>query len=315
MKKFIRNSFLFVFLYTVSVIITFPFLIGIISLNNSMFRIDKAKHILILGDSHTECGLNDAFIPGSINLSSSADAYLYSYLKLRKFISINPQINIIILGYGYHNLVKNMDAWYSGDKYIFEKLPKHIYLMKFSEIYNIFKSNPGSVLSSTLEIYRSIFKLMIKSVLHIQYKGLGLGRFLSLDYNKLEYDILRLMKKSPKESKQNEISRYQIKYILEINNLCKERKIKLILLSTPIYRYLSDQSKDGKEMIYNFYKSYLSGNNFWDYSNITLPNSYFGDCEHLNYNGATVFSKILKERLFNDLMTNSEINKNHSYKQ
>ena len=45
------------------------------------------KNILILGDSHTENAINDSIFSNSLNYSASADAYIFSYVKLKAILN------------------------------------------------------------------------------------------------------------------------------------------------------------------------------------------------------------------------------------
>lgn len=89
----------------------------------------------------------------------------------------------------------------------------------------------------------------------------------------------------------NTITRAQLR---ELKQYCDAKKIKLIGLNTPVYQaehYLN---------IKNF--NHLMSEEFqdielWDYMDLEIADSCRRDVNHLNRNGATLFSKILAERL------------------
>ena len=296
-KHFLFRTSAFCSMFLIITIITFLFYRLIISQNKSIFKIDKSCNILILGDSHTECALNDSLFSSAVNISSSADAYFYSYLKMKKFIENNPQINTIILGFGYHDLGFSLEEWTYGDKFILEKIPKYFFLMNGKEILQVFKFNPRLAPGLIPEIYRSAFKLTIKSILGNNYKQVGFGSYLNLLYNKLEEDIQRLKKEKNRDVIKFNYSPTQVKYLLLISDFCKKHNIRLILLSTPIYKNLRQNYKNIKEYYYIFYKKYLSNNTLLDFSNLNLSDSSYADCEHLNYFGARDFSKFVNNKI------------------
>lgn len=296
-KHFLVKISAFCSLFLLITIITFFFYTLIISQNKSIFKIDKSCNILILGDSHTECALNDSLISFAVNISSSADAYFYSYLKLKKFVENNPQINTIILGFGYHDLGFSLEEWIYGDKFILEKFPKYFCFMNVTEILQVIKFKPRLAPGLVPEIYRAAFKLTIKSILGNNYKQVGFGSYLDLLYNKLKEDIQRLKKEKNRDEIKFNYSPTQVKYLLLISDFCKKHNIRLILLSTPIYKNLKENYKNIKEYYYIFYKKYLSNNTLLDFSNENLSDSSFADCEHLNYLGARDFSKFVNNKI------------------
>jgi len=291
--KLVAFCFLFLIIFTLT-LLSFSI---IIYQNKSIYAIDKSCNILILGDSHTECALNDTLLSHSVNISASADAYIYSYLKLRKLVKNNPQIDIILLGYGYHDLSPNLEEWVYGEKYILNKIPTYACFMKYSEIQKVIKYDPELAPSLILYIYRSAFKLFVKSILGQNYIQAGFGGYRSLSYNKLKEDIQRLSKKIDQAETGHNISLSQAKYLLLISNFCKRNKIRLILIATPIYKNLLKSSKNMKVLYYEFYEKYLFNNVLLDYSDENMPDSCYADSEHLNRLGSKVFSIIVYNKL------------------
>ena len=55
------------------------------------YKFKEKKNILIVGNSHTECSVNDSIISNSVNLSQSASSYFYSYMKIREFTKYNSK--------------------------------------------------------------------------------------------------------------------------------------------------------------------------------------------------------------------------------
>ncbi len=297
MKYFIKRVSLFVIILAGVLSLSLVIQLLIISKSKSIFKIKESRTILVLGDSHTECALNDSIIKSVVNISSSADAYIYSYLKLKKFVEVNPQINTIILGFGYHDLGLSLERWTYDDKFMVEKFPKYFCLMDGDDFFEIVKSKPQSLPKLIPEIYRNTLKLAIKSILKQDFKQAGFGNFIDLHYNKLKDDIERIKKQKNEDEINFHYSPNQVKYLLLISEYCALHNLKLILLATPIYKNLRISSELMKGYYYQFYNKYLSENILLDFSNENLAESYFADSEHLNSFGAKYFSKFINYKL------------------
>lgn len=85
-------------------------------------------------------------------------------------------------------------------------------------------------------------------------------------------------------------------------NYCKENGIKVALVYTPEY-YEAQQLTINREEVMEIYRSYAAKFDipFLDYSNhpISFNKSYFYNSQHMNKNGAEIFSKILAQDLLN----------------
>jgi hypothetical protein len=262
--------------------------------SKASFKLPQDKNILILGDSHTEFAIDDNILPRSINVSQGATAYLYTYCELKKFLDENSHIDTLLLSFHYNILTKGAeDLWLFKDEFITNKIPKYFTLMGKDEF--LIYLNNEAFIKSTLQIpiinVRAILRFF--RVGSISYTDLYIGEKGRLDRNKLQEDINRRNKVS--KSQQSEIlSEHQRNYLLKIVELCKTKQVELILINTPIY----DAQKYGStDKLNNFYDTYLKGTKYWDYSGYPLPDSYYGDIEHLNYKGAEIFSSYLRDSL------------------
>ena len=103
MGKFIRNFLLFTgcFLLVIA---------GLIALSAFLIRLPKAdigreRHILVLGDSHTECAVDDSVFSRSANFSKSATAFIYTYGAIKKLVADNPQVDTVLLSFQFNSLL------------------------------------------------------------------------------------------------------------------------------------------------------------------------------------------------------------------
>ena len=90
MGKFILKTVSYIFIALLFVVSIFMFTY-LINDNDDLYWIQSKKNNIILGNSLTECALNDELISDSYNLSASADALPFVYMKLRKYISLEKE--------------------------------------------------------------------------------------------------------------------------------------------------------------------------------------------------------------------------------
>lgn len=286
MKKIIINSTLFGLISTIAITLL-VLLTSQYAINSFNARIDSSKNILILGNSHPECALDDTILPNVRNLAQSGSAYYYDYVKAKELFQKNDHIDTLVIGYSYGDLAEKMDAWFTDDYRIKHKIRNHLFLFDFDDYLSLLKGNPKSVLTHTPQ---TIFhNLKIPS-----YGLSGLGGFKSLKRNKIEEDKKRLFKNPTKSN--TKISTYQAEYLLKIYELCKSKKVQLMLLATPIHPVKIKDQHDLITEYQNFANEQLPEAILIDDSNLKLPDAYFADLSHLNEKGAKFYSNFFKKR-------------------
>jgi hypothetical protein len=253
------------------------------------YIIDKSKDILILGDSNTECAINDSIVSKSVNISQSADAYFYSFVKLRKFLKINPGIKTVILGINEKSLYN--ENWFKSNEYIRSKSNSYFRLMNLNDFRALLDAGGIEAFINLAEAsFHNFFRVL--TIQESDYKDMKIGGYQYLKRDKLDETIKRYEKYNKQNNIIREYSKNQIEYLLKIVNLCKEYKVKLILLSTPTYMYCTNENDFYK--LNRFLKKNIGDDiDYWDYSNYSLPDCCYGDINHLNYKGAEIFSKKL----------------------
>ena len=291
MKRFLKNISRFSFILF-GCIILLLLATSFISKRIFNFHIPKHKNILVLGNSHPECAINDSILPNYFNLAQSGTAYFYDYLKAREVISKNSHIDTLIIGYGYGDIALEMDSWFDGKDKIKFKLRNYFFLFNTDDYLSMLESNPVTVL---LQTPRAIWYN-----LYISLKGYSfLGGYRYLKRDKLDEAIRRSKTESPFESDQ-EISEYQSLYLKKIYDLCKEKNIVMVLLNTPIHPLEEKSLETMKVRYHQFANQNLKGAILIDDSNFKLPKSFYADLDHLNYKGAKKYSKYLKQNDFKD---------------
>jgi hypothetical protein len=265
--------------------------------SKASFKLPPDKHIIVIGDSHTECAIDDGIFLNSVNISQSASAYLYSYCKLKKFLSENAHIDTVLLSFHYAVLTDSVDRWIFEPKYMVSRIPCHLTLLGKEDI--VIFANIDRIVLFIKSVFNPSFGFFLKFIIKTgdtSYEDLNIGSYLKLDRNRLEKDVA-LREESMEEEKAN-ISLYQSEYLLKIVDLCKFKNVELILINTPVYK---PEIYGNVNKLNDFYDTYLSGIKYLDYSAFPLPDSCYGDIGHLNHKGAKIFSTYLQENFNADV--------------
>ncbi len=293
MKQFIlRISLLIIILVS---FISFLYLISDFYLNYRKQYFLKLKSnidIVFAGDSHVECALNDSLIPNTINIAHSGEAYMYTYVKLKTLLKYNPQIKTIFLSFSPYKLDKKMeDLWLFNDEFVIEKNKSLNYLLTWQERKLIFENNPKIYLEGIRDYTISNFTAIIKSYLLKKLINFGGYKFLVRD--ELQENI---SKNDTARHNHFEKGIYQLKYLVLISELCHQKSVKLILIDTP--KYKTFKTDKNITLYWDSVSKITRFDSVLDVSRMFYPDSYYGDVTHLNYKGAEVFSKYLKEKIY-----------------
>jgi hypothetical protein len=262
MKKFITEITKFA---SVTAIVFIAVLTGIYFIQSkASFEIPPDKHILIIGDSHTECAINDEIYTSAVNVSQSASAYLYSYCKLKKFLRENDHIDTVFISFHYAPLI--IDRWIFDEYHMNEKITSHLTLLDKEDI-AIFKNEKIAFIKAIFNTilhppHRIVFKFVINGG-RISYKDLRIGGYLKCDIHKLQETIALHT-----ENRRTDISFYQKEYLMKISDLCKFKNVKLILINSPTYK---PEIYGNIDKLNDYYNTYLSGIKYMDYSAFPLP--------------------------------------------
>lgn len=310
MKSFLKKTILFLaiffFICGLSLLINF-----LIIRNSNIFDLPEDKETLILGDSQTECSIDDSVFKSSLNLSSSASPYFYSYLKLKNILNNGENsIETVLLSFSYHNIFRPIDdRWLLNDKHIRSKAGRNgLFLMEWPDFYFLLKLKPIALFGSFPELIKSSFKNNIKYVFgDRKYEDLSLGRY----KNPEEGDLAEAIKNFQNEENNNnyEISELESLYLKKIVELCRDNDIRLIFINTPKHKFLEESLPDKIGHFRSFYENNFSDVAFLDFYGYDLGDDYFNDLRHLNGEGALFFSEEIEKLGLDELI------KLHFYKR
>ncbi len=287
MRRFLIKTLLFI-----SFIVFAVFIVILIDRNFSNFKVGDNNKMLVVGHSHSECAFNDSLIDGFVNYSHSGESYFYSYIKMRKIIAQNPQLRTLFIEFSNNQIEKHMDQWIWGYKSMIFRFPRYSAFMGFESYKLLLVNNPKC-------FKESIFPL-VKHNINMIFKGLDytkvIGGYLYIDRNKTDSIVQSFSSKGVEQgvgqsltANDVPISEKNLEYLRKLISLSKQHGIEVYFVRSPLHsKYPSFQNEP---VFQSILASKFSDIEFLDFSHFSLPNSDFGDLEHLNFKGAKVFSK------------------------
>jgi len=279
----------------------------IIKNSEKFWKIPDDKDYIVLGHSHPECAFNDSLIQNLVNFGLSGEAYLYTYIKLKKLIESNEQLKTIFIECGTNNFLEVMERWTWDKEHLNYNLPRYFTLIDKSEIQLLRNKNCNPFLSVTLKSYikgigHSYFNLIFNENSVISKKR-RYGGYLYLVRNEID-SLVIVAQKSKINGNSNDVetkvSESNIIYFKKIQKLCKQNNITAYLIRTPVHKMYYNQQEE--ETYKSILKNEFSNSAFLDFKEFPLTNEEFGDFGHLNYKGAITFSKWFSELLCKGLL-------------
>lgn len=273
MKLFIRRIFTFSCVFTVIILALFS--VRIISHKTTLWKLPKKNKIIFMGASHVEAGINPDFIDDSQNIASSSERYMFTYLKLKELISVNPQIETVILQFAPTDVNIKADSKYFEKNEMLHFLPLY-FPMFSSDEWQIYLNHSNEVAINSMDVILKKLPFNIPTSVNSYGKYSPLvGNF---DSNKEPYKLPEWSINS------NTIN---IKYLNKIIKLCNSNNIKVLFIYMPMYNknYFYDL-----DYYYETYYENFSKIKLLDYSDLELPDSLRKDEHHLNKKGSDFFS-------------------------
>ena len=292
MKRFLKNTLLFI-------LTSLTILCGIVAIpaclvnNFSDFKINRRYKIVLFGHSHPECAFNDSLITGLKNLSHSAEPYFYTYQKVKKVITQNPQIETVLIEYSNNQIDEKMNDWTWDYKYMSNMFPLYSSFMDASEINVLFKHDRGVFFNCiSIAARQNLFKAITFDYNFTDRMGgyLKLNRSQILNKgDSLTHDVIKNRFFNPRLSYINLI------YLRKIIDYCKQRKKKLFLVRSPQYKYY--EYRHNEKVYLDVKNRYFNDVKLIDFNNFPLNDDEFADSGHLNLKGASRFSSYFNKQI------------------
>lgn len=291
MKRFTFNLLRFGFILLVLLLTGLLLTEGYIA-KRSNFKISGHADKIIIGHSHPECAFNDSLIVNTVNVAQSGESYFFSYYKINQLLQQNKNIKCIFLEYTNNQLEKKMEDWIWSSMFLSHKYHTYAPFIDYPGNNLLMKKNPTSLLK--LQIKTLLYSLKVIALKEYDYTR-KTGGYLYLAKSKID-SLIRLKDKAAEKNKLEELFPSEnLAYLDKIVLLCRARKIKLILLRSPLHeKYPGTRNEKTFKNILATRYPHL---HFLDFKNFPLRDDEFADLEHLNFKGAKRFSVF-----FNDLL-------------
>ncbi len=251
--------------------------------------------VLVLGSSNMYAAFNPQLVVHSFNLANSFQRLEYDDYLLNRYASQYRNLKVVILGVDYVNIAfpNNSVGVYDRHRSISYKLymeyPKQTYCSINNYEFSCNKPFVKKVCMFLQQIMGNEIELPCDSLGHAIYYNLN-GKNDENMNERYGEKILRITDYS------NSNLKYNYSHLLSIANFCKDSNVKLLLVSTPIWKtmrnqFVSDNVTKFKGMISDVMKHcpnimYLD---FTEDPRFTYNDFY--DANHLSENGSWKFTK------------------------
>ncbi len=293
MKTFLNRTTLFLLL-------GFLLLMFNYSLNNYWLQNEKLslqqKELthLIIGDSHTQTALNPELLGSAYNLSESSESYEVIYLKLKDLFSDKDlQVENLIVSFGLHNVANVYDRYFWERIWQpREKIGRVFPYLDWKEIQQKDKRIKW-------KDYSAVFIRNMLLYPKPTHKLLGTG------FEKRKYQLERanleevINKQFFAKEEALDFATKQMDYLDEIRKLCHINNTQLVVVATPVHhQYLATVPPPYKQYFEEQKKAlHKKGVLVLDYNKYPLEDTYFYDYDHLNGEGADLFTPLVKQSI------------------
>lgn len=288
MKRFLLQSLVFIVITLLSLIVMW----AIICANrDKTLKLPQNTNIVFLGTSHIECAVNDSIVENCFNFARGAENMEFVYCKIKLLKKYNSHLDTVVIGLDNSLLTFNTStpklySPYFYDTYCFNDLETILTKGKFPYIES-HVAQPFNWLK-LFQVLKSYYTPVVDASLLDE-----LGGYLYLDRDKLNEAIKRHSNRKEIQTsiKCDKISEY---FLNEIVNYCNKNKITLLFIHTPMHKIITNN----EDLLYKrYYLQKYSHIKFYDFREWDMPDSCFGDLDHLNYKGAKVFSEFLEKEV------------------
>ena len=287
MKKFLIKVISFIVAF-------YGLLLAIVILSNyeikskANFHLDASVTSIILGNSQPECAYNDSIISNFKNLANPAETYFYNYQKLKELLKQNPHIENVFVEFSNANILSREDEKIWFDSYINKYLPQYYGFLDIEDHVLLMDKNFIGYQKAVLKS----MKFNLKRIALNRYEFVdSIGAYKNLSRYKTQ-SILDTINDKHLQGRTlglNEISSYDLTYLQKIIDLCNEKDVSIFLVRSPFHKKFVGNSYETDFQRIRWTK--FKGVPFLDFKDFKLKNNQFADLQHLNSNGAMVFSE------------------------
>ena len=297
MKQFIIKFFIFMFL--IIALTSLPIFFVQSSNIPDQLLLPQNVTTIFMGDSHTQCAVDDKFFPNSLNISRSAESYLYSFYKIKYILKLNPQIKNVVLGFSYHNLGAKYDDYIKLNNSKFKLMCKRYLLTYDPELFfYLLKINPiGIVVNYPDFSKRSSSLLWRHATNNLRFINFPfIGSFLDSDYSNINDSTITYAINGQFYTNSGEyigISEIQTKYFYKIIDYFSNSDVNLILINPPVNKDYYDRVPKQNIKLVNSIADKFEKIVFLNHSHMSYPDNYWRDGDHLNSKSAKIYTQYL----------------------
>jgi len=243
----------------------------------------------LVGDSQVMVGINPALLHNTVNIAQQAEPLVVTYYKLKSLLAYQ-QPRQIVLGFSPHHLSDFNDLKF--------KLPKMAKSM-FDKTYPIMSPQDFSPFETDEKaLWWTYFQhwCIIPKANHHSYIGQYETRPKQLQLSNPRYAVERHFYRGKEQAG---ISKNMLEALENIIQLTTAKQVTLILVALPVHKAYASQipakfittfQTKAQELMHR--KIILL-----DYRDFQFEDNAFSDHDHLNYEGATLFTKLLTQKI------------------
>ena len=253
---------------------------------------NKQNTTVILGDYRGKHGIKPYILSkNTSNYCQSAEPLNLTFYKMLK-VDENSQLDTLILTISTHSLSSFNDYKFTHDPWRNKMLDRS---------YGLILHQPISFPIDKNKFYETILKKMCiyPNIYHKEYTG----SYEAIDNKKNNLNIedfkKTLLRHYERNNTELSTSKIQLIYFNTIMNYCDSKNIVVVLVSSPVH---SEYLAEVPERILNSYDSLVTAQKcriIIDALRQPLNDTLFMNPDHLNADGAQVFSSMIKKVLSN----------------
>ncbi len=287
MSKLLSRLFIFLIPVVLLHVLSLRFIAYVYN-RDDIYKLDSAKNILLIGDSHVEMAINDSSLKHVLNLSQAGEIYVYNYSKLSKLLSVNGHVRTVIVGCGAHSFQKYMsNVFLKKTNQTVAKMFSYYHVLTVSDIIDIVERSPYHAVCGLLLLPHEKSGRAMNAFLNqraLTLKDMNWGCFVryygKLDKRKNEMGVATLKARNEDLAS---LWDWQIYNLHRIADLCRSKGVKVIFVRMPEHR---DYDRAIEPAFQQVLKQQFSDVPFIDYRGMELPDTCYYNYDHLNCYGA-----------------------------
>ncbi len=291
MRKFIIEIAVFV-------VITSVLLGAVLYVVNNLLVVDgfydmnDDYEVLILGDSHAECGIDDSNMPYVRNYAQSGETYFYTYQKLKAWLPNNDHIKTVFVEFNVGQILTSVNPSTWDDEHLSAKVPKYCTAMNFADHMLLLVNNPLGYTNALSLTINQNWELLEDSADH--FNALSWGTYTPLHHDGSNELVVDDNFRIGLEEVQS-VSETNLYYLDQIVALCRENDVRCVFIRCPIHVKYSGLRYEATFQ-YVLHDRYADIE-FIDFVGEVIPETGYADAHHLNQRGAEAFTTIFRKEV------------------